>query len=147
MLTSPTIRRTTRHAEYPLSGDLAGDATLVRTSWSRFRLVDPRTGELARFVMRTPRPGRRMRPSWEIRPKDGGRIVLVSDVPFSTIEGLKRDLRNEVLTTYRCDEGFQLDIYPGRGELTIEPTLFPAPLPLGVVAGVIARALHSNPSP
>lgn len=88
-----------------------------------------------------------MRPSWEIRPTDGERVVLLSDVPFSTIEGLKRDLRNEVLATYRSEKGFQLDVYPGRGELAIDPDVFPAPLLVGIVAAVIARALHSNPTP
>ncbi len=72
--------------------------------------------------------------------------MLLSDVPFSTIEGLKRDLRNEVLATYRCNDGFRLDVYPGRAELNVEPTRFPASLRVAVVAGVIARALHSNPT-
>ena len=146
ILTAPIIRRTTRRAEYALAGDLAEDATLVRTSWSRFRLVDSRSAELARFVMRAPRPGRRMRPSWEIRPANRERIVLLSDVPFSTIEGLKRDLRNEILATYSCDDGFQLDVYPGRGELTVDSG-FGSSLQVAVVAAVIARALHSNPTP
>jgi hypothetical protein len=147
VLEAPTIRRSTRRDEYPLTGALVGDARLVRTSWSRFRLNDRIEGELARFVMRSPRPGRRMRPSWEIRPAGGDRIVLLSDVPFSTVENLKRDLRNEILATYRCDDGFQLDVYPGRGELTIDPTCFPAPLKVAVIAGLIARALHSSPTP
>lgn len=146
VLTCPTILKTTRRSEYALGGELAGEAALVRTSWSRFRLVDRRAGELARFVMRAPRPGRKMRPSWEILPADGTRIVLTSDVPFSTIEGLKRDFRNEILATYRSDAGFQLDVYPGRGELTVEPG-FPVSLRVAVLAGLIARALHSNPTP
>lgn len=147
VLTCPTILRTTRRAEYPLTGELAERATLIRTSWGRFRLVDQPAGELARFVMRSPRPGRRLRPSWELRPIGGGRIVLVSDVPMSTIEGLKRDLRNEILATYRCDDGFHLDVYSGHGELTIEPSRFPATIQVGLVAGIVARALHTNPTP
>ena len=146
LLECPSIRRLDRTGTHPLSGEVADGATLERDSLTRFRILDVAGVEVARLRHRMALPTRRMRMSWEMMEGDGPATVALNDVPFSVLEASRRRSEGELMTTYDSEDGWNLELYPTQGVLTVDVDRFPWSLRTAVVAGVVVRALHEDPS-
>lgn len=146
LLECRSIRRLDRTGTHPLSGEVADVATLERESLTRFRILDATGVEVARLRHRMALPTRRMRMSWEMVEGDGPAAVALNDVPFSVLEASRRRSAGELMTTYDCENGWHLELYPNKGVLTVDADRFPWSLRTALVASVVVRALHEDPS-
>lgn len=131
---------------YRVTEEAGGESLLERDSLSRFRILDIAGVEVARLRHRMALPTRRMRMSWEIVEGNGPATVVLNDIPFSVLEASRVRSAGELMTTYDSEDGWNLEHYGTHGVLTVDADRFPWSLRTALVAGIVVRALHEDPS-